>query len=236
MSYENTARSLDRLGVRHPAVALAIVEAPPAGLPVETRTAISSCAFWRRAESEVFYATAQAHQGCAVGAYVMGLPRSAGAQAELADTVALMCGQGYLREDEIPSIPRVARAGGGVVYGPLERFPGTADCALAWVEPAQAMVLGEALGTTAWTGHAPGGTRLTGRPACAALARATNDAQESLSLGCAGMRTFTGIAPALALFVIPAHALATLAGKLDRMLVSNEAMLAHYRERRGNAR
>jgi uncharacterized protein (DUF169 family) len=229
MSNEAASASLRRLGLAHGPVAISMVDRPPAGIQVVSTPAISSCAFWRRAENEVFYATAEAHRGCAVGAHVMGLPMSVETRDALGRSVALMSGVGYLRGEEVANIPQVRKAGSGVVYGPLAGFPLQADCVLVWVEPAQAMLLGETLHTTAWKSSAPPRATLMGRPACGALAHAINDGRESFSLGCAGMRSFTEIAPALALFVIPGEAIASLADRLTRTLASNAAMLEHYR-------
>lgn len=232
MSNESASASLHRLGLAHRPVAVAFADHAPAGIRVVSIPAVSSCAFWRRAEQEVFYATAEAHRGCAVGAHVMGLPLSAETREELGGSVALMSGLGYLRGDEVANIPQVRAAGAGVIYGPLADFPLQADCVLVWVEPAQAMLLSEALQTTAWSASAPPRATLMGRPACGAMAQAINDGRESFSLGCAGMRAFTEVAPALALFVIPGEAIPGLSDRLAGSLASNEAMLEHYRAKK----
>lgn len=231
MSYASASLSLHRLELCHAPVALALVESPPSGIATENAPAVSSCALWRRAESEVFFASTAAHGGCAVGAHVMGMPLSDTVRQELGAAIALMSAVGYLPEGEVANIPQVAKRAAGAVYGPLADFPLAADCAVVWVEPAQAMVLAEALHTTTWHALPANVAPLLGRPACGAVARAVNDARESFALGCAGMRTFTAIAPALALFVIPGAALDTLADALQRSLASNAAMLDHYQAR-----
>lgn len=232
MPYNCAAASLQELGIGHVAVAMAIVDGPPDGVAETSIPAVSSCAFWRQAESATFFAPAAAQQGCAVGAHVMGFPLSAEAGEELGRAVALMSSVGYLPGGEVAHIPQVRKAGAGAVYGPLASFPLEPDCVLVWVTPAQAMLLGEALQTTAWTGAAPEVPTLLGRPACSALASALNTGRGALSLGCTGMRTFTEAAPTLALFVIPGAALATLPDALARIAASNQAMLEYYQAKR----
>ena len=228
MSYQKVASILCDLGLEHPPVALAIVDHKPADIKVRVKRVVSSCSLWRRAEVELFFASAEDHSGCSVGAHVMGLPLSAVTKQELAASVTLMSEVGYLPGGEVANIPQVGKRGLGVVYGPLADFPLEADCAVVWVNPGQAMLLGEALRTTTWKEPQAEIAALFGRPACSALARTINTKRESFSLGCTGMRTFTEIAPALAFFVIPGRTLSTLAEDLSQVVDSNKKMLAHY--------
>ena len=64
-------------------VALAFVEDPPAGVETTDEVVPSSCTFWRHAESRVFYAPAEKHFNCPVGAHVMGFELPEGVQAAL---------------------------------------------------------------------------------------------------------------------------------------------------------
>lgn len=232
MSYQEAAAALASLGLEHTPVALAMVDAKPTGVATRASRVISACALWRAAEVELFFATTDDHAGCAVGAHVMGMPLSETSQQELADAAALMSSVGYLPSDEIEDIPRVRKSVAGVVYGPLANFPLTADCAVVWTTPGQAMLLAEALHTTCWKRAQAESATLFGRPACSALARTLNGQTESLSLGCAGMRTFTEVAPALALFVVPGQALPTLAEDLGQTLASNRKMQHFYQARK----
>jgi hypothetical protein len=111
-----------------------------------------------------------------------------------------------LMHGAVASFPQVRQVGAGVVHGPRARFPLPADRALVWAEPAQAMLLGEALHTTAWSASGRHRATLTGRAACGASA--------------------------LALLVIPGEAIPTLAYRLSRIVASNEAMLEHDRAKK----
>src|SRR3546814_6062542 len=62
------------------------------------------------------------------------------------------------------------------------------------------MVWSEAAGRAEWGGATP--AIFTGRPACAAIPAALASGLSSLSLGCAGMRTFTGIGPEKMLAIV----------------------------------
>ena len=229
--YKSTATVLDEIGLEYPPVAMAVVNTQPAGID-EKPQAVSACAFWRTAETDVFYASSQDHCGCSVGGHVMGVDLPEPAQVELVDSINFMADVGYLGESEVANIPQLARSGSGVVYGPLSRFPIEADCALVWANPSQAMVLGEALLTTSWKSEQSGIANLFGRPACGAVARAINTQSDSFSLGCAGMRTFTEVSPNVALFIIPGCNLVEMATSLSGIVASNKKMLAHYKEKK----
>ena len=86
----------------------------------------------------------------------------------------------------------------------------------------------ETFETTAWKVAQPELQALFGRPTCGALARSINTQSDSYSLGCIGMRTFTGISPELGLFVIPKNALATLTDDLALMSEINSKMRSRY--------
>ena len=63
---------------------------------------------------------------------------------------------------------------------------------------------------------------------CAALPLALSSNQPGLSLGCAGMRTFTEIGDDLALAVVPGTAVAKFVDALDGMVESNTTMRSFY--------
>ncbi len=232
MAYNELSTLLcDSVGIQHPPVALAFVDQEPDGITTTSQRAPSSCSFWRTAEREVFYASAADHGGCAVGAYVMGFPLAEETAGELAAALKLMAEVGYVPESEVASIPKAARSGAGVVYGPLADFPLEPSAVLVWVTPAQAMVLEEALKTTAWKGTQADGPSVFGRPACGAMAQAVNSRNSAFSLGCAGMRTFTEIPPELGLLVIPSAALPALAADLQQIQSANTKMLDYYKAR-----
>ena len=230
MDTRNIAATLTAtLELRTKPVALALAEAPPAGVRNFEGTAPSACSFWRHAESSVFYATAAQHFHCPVGAMVMGFEMPDEVQAELTGMVGVMVEGGYLGADEPPHIPTMPRKSAGVVYGPLEDFPIDPDAIVLWLTPRQAMLMAEAGGAAHWTGSTPGAT--LGRPACAAIPSALARGSVAASLGCVGMRTYTEVADDHMLAVVPASAAPQLAGALSNIIVANRA-LAEFHEAR----
>jgi uncharacterized protein (DUF169 family) len=233
MSYEELSQNLvTYLGLDTPPVALAFVDQPPAGAQVTKAEVPSACAFWRQAESEVFFAPAESHFKCPVGAMVMGfeLPETVGQQ--LMGLVEDMCGCSYLMEDEASAIPTVSRRTKGIVYGPLRDIPLAPDLILMWLTPRQAMVWGEATGTSRWTDRAAPGP--TGRPGCAALPVALGGERPTLSLGCAGMRIFTEISDDRLLAVLPGGRAEEIVAQLGATVSANESMESYYQGRKAS--
>jgi uncharacterized protein (DUF169 family) len=217
---------VDRLGLDIAPIALAFTDRAPAGVPTADKVVPSACAFWRAAEREVFFAPAADHFNCPVGSMVMGfdLPPAVGEQ--LMATVGKMTACGYIDPAEPAKIPVNKKGAKGVVYGPLARFPVAPDAVLLWLTPLQAMIWSEAAGGMEWGGKAP--TTVFGRPGCAAIPTALSDRRPTLSFGCIGMRTFTGIPSDRMLAVISGGDLAAFVDALHRVKGANDAMQAAY--------
>ncbi|WP_347954429.1 DUF169 domain-containing protein [Gordonia aichiensis] len=222
-------RLSELLALRHPPVALTFVDRAPTESPRVTGAAPSACTFWRRAETESFFATAADHHNCPIGSFVMGFDLPAPASDRLGGLVQSMCDAQYIESSEAAAIPRMPRTAAGIVYGPLAEATSTPDLVLAWVDLAHAMIFNEASGDARWTTAA---ADVTGRPGCAALPRAIARNGPSLSFGCVGMRTFTGIEDGLGLAAIPGGELAAFIGALARTARANESMRAFYEAHR----
>jgi uncharacterized protein (DUF169 family) len=216
------------LGLETKPIALALADAPPAGVPTFEGIVPSACTFWRRAESAVFYATAAQHFRCPVGAMVMGFEMPGAVKAELLSLVGVMVDKGYLSAEEAPHIPTLPRTSAGVVYGPLRDFPIEPDAIVLWLTPRQAMLMHEASGACEW-GATPAAA--LGRPACAAIPTALSRGAMTVSLGCVGMRTYTEIADDHLLAVVPAEAVPQLAARLAGIVAAN-GVLAEFHEAR----
>ncbi|WP_328611256.1 DUF169 domain-containing protein [Amycolatopsis sp. NBC_00345] len=226
MEYAHVAaRISELLSADFAPVALTFVDAPPDGVAVSTEAVPSSCNFWRVAEKGVFYAAAEQHFNCPVGAMVMGfeLPPATGEQ--LGGLVQSMCDARYLDPDEAANIPTVKRKSSGIVYGPLAEFPTAADLVLLWLTPAQAMVYNEAAGNAKWTSTP---MDVSGRPGCAALPLALESQAPRLALGCIGMRTFTDIADDRILAVLPGGKAEEFVAALEVTVTANAGMKQFY--------
>lgn len=231
MQVRNIAAKLTTtLGLGTKPVALALADAPPAGVRTFEGSVPSACTFWRRAETAVFYATAAQHFRCPVGTMVMGFDMPDAVKTELMGLVGVMVEGGYLGADEAPKIPTLPRKSAGVVYGPLQDFPIAPDAILVWLTPRQAMLMSEASGACNWTGATPAAT--LGRPACAAIPTAVARGAMATSLGCVGMRTYTEVADDQMLAVIPAGAVSQLETALSSIATANQALAEFHQGRK----
>lgn len=209
-----------------PPIALSFVETAPVGVQVFDQEVPSACTFWRKAEAGVFYASAEKHFNCPIGAMTMGFDMPDSVQQQLGGFVEKMTGCGYIAAEEPGSIPSVKKSKTGIVYGPLRDFPIAPDLVLMWMTPRQAMLYGEAVGMCRWTesNH----KAIFGRPACAALPVAFEQSHAALSLGCMGMRTFTEISEDRLLMVLPGEKVQEFVAALESTLMANQTMQAFY--------
>ena len=215
------------LKLDYPPVGIMFVSERPDGVEDLADAVPSACAMWRIGEKRLFYADAEAHFGCAVGALTMGFELPAEVQKRLGDTADLMRTSGYIAPEELEKLPTVDRPKTGIVYGPLSSFTEEPDLILMWLLPRQAMIFNEATDSVNWT-H-PGGSVL-GRPACSALPVALNTSQATVSMGCIGMRTFTEIPDAYLLAVIPGEKAAQFSEALTAKTAANRTMESWYEE------
>lgn len=208
-------------------IGVAFVTARPAGVAEFDGAAPSACSFWRYAESGVFYATAEQHAHCLLGAMTMGFPLTEAQQREIGGLVEQMCRCGYITGDEPAHLPAVRLEKNGIVYGPLADFPIAADVILLWLTPRQAMIFQEASEAARWSSAGPSG-RILGRPGCAALPVSLDSSNPMLSFGCTGMRTFTEISDELVLGAIPGGELTRFADGLAATVQANQVMQRYY--------
>jgi uncharacterized protein (DUF169 family) len=218
------ARLSELLGLERPPVALAFVEARPAGLTEVAAAAPSACSFWRRGETELLYASAAEHYACPVGAMTMGFALPAEEEPRAEQLVGTMIELGYFGADEVAHLPSVRTPHGGIVYGPLASFPLAPEVVIVQATPFQAMLLAEASGGAA-LGEQPGLSAM-GRPACAVVARAVNEGQATLSLGCIGARTYVELPDDRAIFVLPA------AERLPALAQANRTLADYHAEQK----
>jgi uncharacterized protein (DUF169 family) len=213
------------------AIAIAFFDSPPPGIPRwEGGPVPAGCVFWEKAMSgQTFYTVASDHYNCAVGSYTHKIALPAERAHELNDTIVFMTQQNYLASAEVPGIPTLARSPGAVAYGPMEGARFKPDVVLVATKPAQAMLIYEAA-IKAGAGSAV--TSALGRPACAILPLTIASRQTSVSLGCKGNRTFTGLPDEEMYVAIPGDKWDAVLGKLAEAREANAAMETYYRDRR----
>jgi uncharacterized protein (DUF169 family) len=209
-------------------VAVAFLEAAPAGVTKFEGTEPSGCSFWRLAASgRVFYTVPENHFNCAVGAYTHNIALSPEREKETEQTLKMMFDLGYVKPEEVPQIPRLAKAPVAIVYAPLGDAPVAPDVVLFACKPSGAMLLSEAANRAGVGSGAPA----LGRPTCMALP-ASMQMGAILSLGCMGNRVYTGLGEDEMYFVLRGADLAAVADALAVITSANAALNEYASGRR----
>jgi uncharacterized protein (DUF169 family) len=218
-----TARQLqDLLGLRRPPVAVSFRDAAPPGLPRIDSAGPSSCAYWKlAAEGRSFYTEAADHHNCPIGTYTHGIDAPPEVQKELEGVVTTMVRIGYLRAEEVPTIPRREGAFGVAVYAPLDRAQEEPDVVIVAGNARQVMLLAEAAGAAG----------LMGRPTCAALPQAMKTGQAVASLGCIGNRVYTELGDDELYFALPGREVKAVVEKLATIVGANRELEKYHREK-----
>ncbi len=178
---------------------------------------------------QTFYTIPSDHYNCAVGSYTHKIALPAERAHELNDTIAFMAENNYVATSEVPGIPTLAKSPGAVAYGPVDRAGFKPDVVLIAAKPAQAMLIYEA---ALKAGAASALTNALGRPACAVLPLTTTNGQASISLGCKGNRTFTGLPDEEMYVAIPGDKWEAVIEKLIETHQANVAMENYYSDRK----
>ena len=138
-----------------------------------------------------------------------------------------MGGLGYVRMEEVPGIPVLARTPGAVVYAPLGDAPVDPDVVLVAGRPGRLMLLLEAAGRAGVTTQ-PG---LLGRPTCMALPAALAGGTIA-STACIGNRVYTDLGDDELYVAIPGRDLARVAAELTTIITANDTLADYHRDRR----
>jgi uncharacterized protein (DUF169 family) len=214
-------------GRRRP-VAVSFLDAEPANIQKFEGSVPSGCSFWRlAADGRTFYTLPENHFNCAVGAYTHNIRFSADREKETEQTLKMMFELGYVKPEEVPQIPRLAKGPTAILYAPLGDTPAAPDAVLAVCKPAGAMLLEEA------AGRAGVGTALPvlGRPTCMALPAVLQHGTVA-SLGCIGNRVYTGLADEEMYVVVRGRDLEAVVEALQTIENANTALESYARERR----
>ena len=216
---------MEGLDLSHPPVAMSFLSELPSGIPHFSEIVPSACTFWRRAEVRVFYAKAEDHYTCPVGAMTMGFELPAENKKEAEKLFGEMLRLQYLSEKEFPEIPSVKKPHDVVVYGPLAEFPVSPDVVLMIVLPGQAMILSEATSASSWTGPA---LTLLGRPTCGVIPSALDRQTAVTSAACIGARIYADLREEELVMVVPGGRLDELSNKLQGALLANKALSDYH--------
>jgi uncharacterized protein (DUF169 family) len=215
------------LGLIQRPIAIAIRNAPPAGVSKFTGTVPSGCSFWRIAsEGRTFFTVPSDHYNCAIGSYTHSIPLPKERAKELEDTLGFMAGLGYLRMEEVPGIPVLPSTPGVVVYGPLGDTPVDPDVVLFWGPASRVMLLQEA----ALRAGVAANLNTLGRPTCMAVPAAMKLGMVA-STGCIGNRVYTGIEDGDLYAAVPGKDLSKLAEATRTIKAANDMLMEYHRTR-----
>ena len=222
------------LQMKRKPVAVAFLDAIPTGVTAFTGTMPSGCSFWRlAADGAAFYTVPADHFNCAVGSYTHNIPLSPEREKETEQTLGLMFQVGYIKPEEVPGIPRLAKTPAAILYSPLGAttidLKNSSSAVLFACKPSAAMLLNEA----AIRAGAGGATPAMGRPTCMGLPLAL-DRGTQMSLGCIGNRTYTGLADDELYIIIAGKDLERVAASLDEILAANNALQEYAKGRRAS--
>jgi uncharacterized protein (DUF169 family) len=217
----------EALGLSAPPIAVGFSDAPPAGLERwQSGPVPAGCVFWREAmKGRSFYTAPSDHYNCAVGAHTHGIGVPA---PQLEDTVKFMVSGEYLRMEEVEGIPTLEKTPAYVSYGPAETASFPYHLVVVAAKPAAAMLIYESA-LRAGAGNAL--ANILGRPACALLPLVHKTGLASLSLGCMGNRTFTGLPDEELYVCIPSGHWSAVLMKSTEIGRANSTMKQFYRGR-----
>lgn len=225
-----TQRFNDLLQLKQLPVGLAFVDDVPVNVPHTNARVPSACTFWRLAEQGVFYASSEDHQECPIGMMTMGFIMPEASQQRAQALVQTMADVQYFSLAEVAALPIVEKPHTTIVYGRLDQFSVEADVILCILDTQQAMLVAEAMGNMNWLHQA--GQSAFGRPTCAVIPRTMRTGTTSMSFGCVGARTYTGLTRSELVLTIPGSEFATLVERLETTTAANAALAPFHQQQK----
>jgi uncharacterized protein (DUF169 family) len=209
-------------------VAVKFLDAPPSGIPKFEGAEPSGCSFWRiAAAGKTFYTVPSDHYNCAVGSHTHNIPLPPERARELEQTLSFMTDIGYIKMEEVPGIPQLARMPAAVVYSPLGEAPVDPDVVIFAAPAAQIMLLQEAAQRAGRAAQFP----MLGRPTCMAIPAAMAKGA-IISSGCIGNRVYTDLAEGELYAMVPGKDVGRIADELETTASANAKLQEYHRSRR----
>jgi uncharacterized protein (DUF169 family) len=216
------------LHLTQPPVAVGFVDEVPAGVPMWQGLVPAGCRFWEEGTHAVFATRATDHELCAIGTYTHNLETSAAHDGERAEALKVFAALGYVRPEDLPQIPVLARRPQFVIYGPLDRMPIRPAVVLLFARPEQALILSEASQQSE-----AGAPPALGRPACAIVPQAANTGRTAMSFGCCGARAYLDVLKSdVTLYAVPEPRLALFTARAAELAKANAVLTAFHAVRR----
>jgi uncharacterized protein (DUF169 family) len=218
-------KTVSRLSLDRPPVAVAFLAAPPAGLGRIGRPLPAGCSYWKHAsEGNAFYTMPDDHENCAVGAFTHGVALSPAKAQELEGLIGTMVQLQYL---EVAGIAHRGSPMQIVAYAPLAQASFDPEVVIFRGNARQIMLVSEAARAAGIFESAAA----MGRPACAMIPQAASSLSGVASVGCIGNRVYTELGDDEMYFAVPGKALPRVLEQLDVMLTANAALETFHRQR-----
>jgi uncharacterized protein (DUF169 family) len=209
-------------------IAVSYLSAVPSGVEKFSGIVPSGCTFWKLAATgDGFYTVPGDHLNCPIGSYTHGIDLPADRAPELEQALSLMATIGYVRMEEVPSIPRLSESPAFIYYAPLGKSTVAPDVIIAAGRPGPLMRLQEAAARAGAASQLP----LLGRPTCMALPAAMAHGSV-MSTGCIGNRVYTGLADDELYLMIPGRRLEDVVRELAVITTANDTLLQYHQQRR----
>lgn len=173
----------DSISLFLPPIAICFTDNVPAGIKNWMGRVPAGCRFRQEAATGVFATSPSDHDLCAIGTFTHNPETTAAHESDRRDALRVFADLGYVREQDIASIPVLESRPPYVICGPLASIPLTPDVVLLFAEAGQMQILSEA--SQQIEGCL---SPAMGRPACAIVPQAMNTGRAALSLGCCGAR------------------------------------------------
>jgi len=218
----------DSISLSLPPIAVCFTDRVPAGVRNWTGRVPAGCRFWQEAAADVFATSPSDHALCAIGMFTHNLETTQAEDIDRGDALKVFADLGYVREQDIRSIPVLERRSPYVIYGPLASIPLPPDVVLLFGQAGQMLILSEA------SQQVEGGLPpALGRPACAIVPQAFNTGRAALSLGCCGARAYLDVlTDDVALWAFPGSKLDLYVERIVALAKANAFLTCFHRMRR----
>jgi uncharacterized protein (DUF169 family) len=219
-----------RLALGRRPVAVTFLDSEPSGVPKFSGTEPAGCSFWRLAAAgRTFYTVPADHFNCAVGAYTHNVQLPHDRVQETETMLGMMFNLGYVRPEEVPAIPRLAKEPAAIAFAPLGDSPVAPSVVIFACKNSAAMLLNEASIRAGAGSTLP----LLGRPSCMALPAALAHGTVT-SLGCIGNRVYTNLSPDELYVVVPGAKLEVVSDALGIIAAANATLAEFARGRQAS--
>jgi uncharacterized protein (DUF169 family) len=226
---EAAQRLTESINLSLPPIAICFTDHVPEGIKNWMGHVPAGCGFWQEAATQVFATSPNDHGLCAIGMFTHNLATTPAQDADRNDSLKVFAELGYVREQDIPTIPVIKRQFAHVIYGPLASMPLEPDVVLLFGKAGQMLILSEA------SQQVEGGMPpAMGRPACAIIPQAFNTGRAALSLGCCGARAYVdALTDDVALWALPWPKLDIYVDRVVTLAKANAVLMTFHQTRRG---